>query len=382
MTYITLNLSYIFWCLLIILYLFLGAYQVLQNLFGADIDEFWWFVPMTFCWSYEKNLEDAKDFIVVEPKELPSKFDHIVQILNQKRGPRLARPEVFKAIAKTMIFCASKTEIPVNSSIIARKIRKSWEQAGAYENVMLWAFWNRAQQRIILAENLQRVILSASYSTGKTTVLTGRALKIVTNPNDHSNSSNQDGDNSVFTPEKVLFINGTGITKETANGGKINRKPMKTLMSLELEEQFKKFPAITFVSKSQNEIEQVEDLAAEYPDHKHILIDEYVVETDKLTTQQIELANKIFSALAEKFKSVWIVLARCYLDEKLCTKNGHIQVQEWFPDFYVPKMTYPLRGTSPIVKFVKKNNEEMLKVLKFHYNLSIFLLDRNFHLSC
>ena len=85
--------------------------------------------------------------------------------------------------------------------------------------------------------------------------------------------------------------------------------------------------------------------------------------------------NKIFSALAEKFKSVWIVLARCYLDEKLCTKNGHIQVQEWFPDFYVPKMTYPLRGTSPIVKFVKKNNEEMLKVLKFLYNLSIFLLD-------
>ena len=367
---------------MIILYLLLGAYQVLQNLFGADIDEFWWFVPMTFCWSYEKNLEDAKDFIVVEPKELPSKFDHIVQILNQKRGPRLARPEVFKTIAKTMIFCASKTEIPVNSSIIARKIRKSWEQAGAYENVMLWAFWNRAQQRIILAENLQRVILSASYSTGKTTVLTGRALKIVTNPNDHSNSSNQNGENQEFIPEKVLFINGTGITKETANGGKINRKPMKTLMSLELEEQFKKFPAITFVSKSQNEIEQVEDLAAEYPDHKHILIDEYVVETDKLTTHQIELANKIFSALAEKFKSVWIVLARCYLDEKLCTKNGHIQVQEWFPDFYVPKMTYPLRGTSPIVKFVKKNNEEMLKVLKFLFKLSIILLDRNFSFSC
>ena len=382
MIYITLNLSYFFWCLLIILYLFLGAYQVLQNLFGADIDEFWWFVPMTFCWSYEENLDDAKDFIVVEPKDLPSKFDHIVQILNQKRGPRLSRPEVFKTIAKTMIFCASKTEIPVNSSIIARKIRKSWEQAGTYENVMLWAFWNRAQQRIILAENLQRVILSASYSTGKTTVLTGRALKIVTNPNDHSNSANQGGENQEFIPEKVLFINGTGITKETANGGKINRKPMKTLMSLELEEQFKKFPAITFVSKSQNEIEQVEDLAAEYPGHQHILIDEYVVETDKLTTHQIELANKIFSALAEKFKSVWIVLARCYLDEKLCTKNGHIQVQEWFPDFYVPKMTYPLRGTSPIVKFVKKNNEEMLKVLKFLFNLSIFLLDRNFQFSC
>ena len=85
--------------------------------------------------------------IVIEPKYLQRKFDKIIQILNEKRGPRLARPEVFKTIAKNMIFCASKTELPVNSSIIAKKIRKSWDQAGSYENVMLWAFWNRAQYR-------------------------------------------------------------------------------------------------------------------------------------------------------------------------------------------------------------------------------------------
>ena len=67
------------------LYLFLGAYQVLQNLFGADIDEFWWFVPMTFCWSYEENLEEAKDFIVVEPKgQLISKCPFDVTKSNKK----------------------------------------------------------------------------------------------------------------------------------------------------------------------------------------------------------------------------------------------------------------------------------------------------------
>lgn len=85
--------------------------------------------------------------IVIEPKDLQRKFDQIIQLLNERRGPRLARPEIFKTIAKNMIFCASKTELPVNSSIIAKKIRKSWEQAGSYENVMLWAFWNRAQHR-------------------------------------------------------------------------------------------------------------------------------------------------------------------------------------------------------------------------------------------
>ena len=51
---------------------------------------------------------------------------------------------------------------------------------------------------------------------------------------------------------------------------------------------------------------------------------------------------------------------RCYLDKEM-VQNGHIELQKWFPDFYVPTMTYPLRGTSPIVDFVKKNNEEMLR---------------------
>ena len=88
----------------------------------------------------------------------------------------------------------------------------------------------------------------------------------------------------------------------------------------------------------------------------------YMIATEKLTQQNIESTQKTFSALAGMFKSVWIVLARCYLDEKLCTKDGHTLVKEWFPDFHVPKMTYPHRGTSKIVKFVKENNEQILEV--------------------
>ena len=41
----------------------LGAYQVLEDLFGADIDDFWWFIPMAFCWTHEENLDEAWDFI-------------------------------------------------------------------------------------------------------------------------------------------------------------------------------------------------------------------------------------------------------------------------------------------------------------------------------
>ena len=43
----------------------LGAYQVLQNLFGADIDEFWWFIPVTFCWTYEECLEQVQDKMII-----------------------------------------------------------------------------------------------------------------------------------------------------------------------------------------------------------------------------------------------------------------------------------------------------------------------------
>ena len=42
-------------------------------------------------------------------------------------------------------------------------------------------------------------------------------------------------------------------------------------------------------------------------------------------------------------------------------EEENIHLQEWFPDFHIHTMTYPLRGTSHIVKFVKKNNGEVLK---------------------
>ena len=136
-------------------------------------------------------------------------------------------------------------------------------------------------------------------------------------------------------------------------------------MNIELKDTFKEYDkTIEFASMTQDEIENVIDLAEKYKNHKnmHLLIDEYMIATEKLTQQNIESTQKTFSALAGMFKSVWIVLARCYLDEKLCTKDGHTLVKEWFPDFHVPKMTYPHRGTSKIVKFVKENNEQVLEV--------------------
>ena len=100
----------------------------------------------------------------------------------------------------------------------------------------------------------------------------------------------------------MLFINGTGKSR----GGVAVKK---TLMSLELEELFKNHPNITFKSMTQQEIEQIETLATVYPNH-HILIDEFVVRTEKLTPKQMEETKKKFSALTRNFKSAWIVLSR------------------------------------------------------------------------
>ena len=69
--------------------------------------------------------------------------------------------------------------------------------------------------------------MTGTYSVGKTTALTGRTLKLD------------------FDGEKVLFINSTGHNQS------------KTLMSLELEDQFKKSANVTFMARTQNEIHKM-----------------------------------------------------------------------------------------------------------------------------
>lgn len=153
-----------------------SAHFDLQNWFGGDIDDFWWYIPVTFC--LETNLSKPSDSMIIGHDQFEIKFDRLIRQMYERRtslkSPMKCKEDVFKLVAKFMIFCASNTELPVNRSIVMKKIKRLWREAGSYENVKLWAFWNPAQQKIIGAD-LNNVILSSAYSTGKTTLLTGRA---------------------------------------------------------------------------------------------------------------------------------------------------------------------------------------------------------------
>ena len=212
--------------------------------------------------------------------------------------------------------------------------------------------FNPAQQAIMDCENLDKVILTSPYSCGKTTVLTERTLKL-----------DKKG-------EKVLFINGTGTRSQSTT---------KSLMSLELEEQFKKVPNVSFMTLSSREIVKLTEPFNKYKLHDiptefmqkfkdqnyHLIIDEFILQTKgKMgTRKEIQETSKVFNELAKHFRSVWICLSRGYLSQMLFEKSYDdyfSQIESWFPGWNLPKMQYPLRGGSEIVEFVKTQNNTFL----------------------
>ena len=194
----------------------IGALKVLRSWFQSDTDEFWYFVPLVYCVEMDENvtegLKDKMPFVYCKSQNQPisAKFKELLGILEETRSTTkfLPNPKSFKTLAHFLIFGVSRFELPVKGSLF-QKIKDLREKAGLYENILLWGFWNPTQQAIMNCDNLDDVILTGTYSVGKTTALTGRTLKLD------------------FDGEKVLFINSTGHNQS------------KTLMSLELEDQFK-----------------------------------------------------------------------------------------------------------------------------------------------
>ena len=212
----------------------IGALKVLRSWFQSDTDEFWYFVPLVYCVEMDENvaegLKDKMPFVFCKSQNQPisAKFKELLGILEEMRGTTkfLPNPKSFKTLANYLIYGVSRFELPVKSSLF-QKIKELRGKAGLYENILLWGFWNPTQQAIMNCDNLDDVILTGTYSVGKTTALTGRTLKL-----------DSDG-------EKVLFINSTGHNQS------------KTLISLELEEQFKNSANVTFMARTQNEIHKM-----------------------------------------------------------------------------------------------------------------------------
>ena len=126
-------------------------------------------------------------------------MEQIVIELNQLRGViGPSDPNIFKTVSKHLIFAASKIELPVKGPLI-KKLKRIREDI-SYDHVKLWAFWNPEQKKIFSSKSVGNIIITSSYSTGKTTCLVGRCKEL-------SDSG-----------EKVLFI----------NIAKINMHPLRT----------------------------------------------------------------------------------------------------------------------------------------------------------
>ena len=161
------------------------ALSVLRTWFQADADEALCFVPMIYCLTMDQDvaegLKEQKDFMFCKSnhnKSFSEKMSTIPQMVSKFRGSSTClNPEKFKRLANYLIFRVSITELPVKFSLI-KKLRSFRDDIGSYDNLLLWGFLNPAQQAILDCESLNKVILTAPYSCGKTTVLTGRALKL------------------------------------------------------------------------------------------------------------------------------------------------------------------------------------------------------------
>mgnify|MGYP007048382139 FL=1 len=161
------------------------ALSVLRTWFEADADKALCFIPLIYCLKMDQDvaveLKDQEDFIFCKfdsNKSFSEKMSTINQILSEAReSSALPNPKAFKTLATYFIFGVSITELPVKGSLM-KKIRRFREDIGSYDSLSLWGFLSPTQQAIMDCENLDKVILTAPYSCGKTTVVTERTLKL------------------------------------------------------------------------------------------------------------------------------------------------------------------------------------------------------------
>ena len=107
-----------------------GAFKHLEELFGEDIKGSWWFIPMVYCSSMDKEvgevLKNKSDFIFCQSvdRSFASKMDKLVNHLNETRkNEGLKNSETFKTVAKYLIFAVSDKELPVKGSMINKMIK-------------------------------------------------------------------------------------------------------------------------------------------------------------------------------------------------------------------------------------------------------------------
>ena len=131
--------------------------------------------------------------------------------------------------------------------MFSKKVSDAVEVAGSSENVQLWIFWTPHQLNLLEAQNLNRLALLSSYSTGKTIMMIDKAKSLA--------SADQNC--------KVLFV--------VVNDG-------PSLLQFRLEEVFKHLKNVTVLNfKKPFFLEDLESWLVKIQGFDHLFIDEFAV---------------------------------------------------------------------------------------------------------
>ena len=299
--------------------------EALRKYFGGEVDENWKIVRMVFF----ERLNDEVDLVdcdhcstyIVNENTLASKLDKIFQL--QRRDPK------FDTIVKYLLFFTTFNPVPTSSAMI-KLVKENIERASKAEVISLWC--NLTTMQLSLIESaILRAILTSAYSTGKTMMLSTKALRLA-----------QDG----FL---VLFLLSFTEIEET-------------LLLLDLKTRFKDEPNIKLIAFPNKDLQKLEEIIADHPEH-HVMIDEFIfygndpghsnespAEGYYQNNEFVENCRAWFqriSSLVSSCRFLWIAMAGVY---NRCNWAGAIEalaIDHWC----FPEMKYPLRNSQKIVEF-------------------------------
>ena len=108
-----------------------------------------------------------------------------------------------------------------------------------------------------------------------------------------------------------------------------------------------------------------------WKDH-HLIIDEYILDNLGENKTTIDNTREFFNHLRQIFKSTWICLSRGLIEGPVVKTWDEFttDLTNWFPDFYLPTLRYPLRGGAKIVQFAKETNDLLLQMPDYELQLS------------
>ena len=274
----------------------------IQNWFGADVTSAWVTIGMVYCHCRQNGncvqdfCNDCQKYLVCGKENIKLKLDQVIA-----RVPHIQpKPQEFRIIAKYLLFFATAGTICIGANQ-KKAITKNINAASSARNIDLWTcFWTPDQKSILEAEDLPRVAFTSSCSTGKTLLMTEKALRLA-----------HKGDLVIFAIQcRSIFMSSDSLLK------------------LDLEQKFSGLNIRVILTRQLNEILSIirDDL------NHHVFIDELVL--DDYNGQKLK-------EICTKAKTVWLATADHFFEDQSTIFHEL--------NFYLPVLKLPLRNTKSIL---------------------------------